>query len=131
VHEPRLTAAPASTTGSATTGRASSAPTSSSEKAVRAATAASVSNPALASNSNCSPAPAAAPPGKMPDTALPARSAVTTENHWCVCKASRCRAKVDVKEASSATSATASQTQSSVTKRGQDASTRVRLGSSR
>jgi hypothetical protein len=90
-----------------------------------------VSNPAFESISNWSPAPAAAPPGKMPDTALPDNPAVTTENHSCVCRASRCKAKVHVKEATSAASATASQIWSSVSRRGQDASTRVRLGSTR
>ncbi len=128
---PGLAGAPASMAGRARIGSPSNAPTSSSEKAVSPPTAVSASNPAVASISNWTAAPAAPPPGTVPETALPVNPAVTTANQPRAPRASRCKAKVQVKEASSAATAAADQAGSSVDKRGQEASTSVRPGSTR
>jgi hypothetical protein len=72
------------------------------ENAVRPPTAVSVSNPAVVGMRNWTAAPAASPPGKPLVTALPASPAVTTGNQSFVRSASRCKAKLQVNEASSA-----------------------------
>ena len=106
-------------TGSANRGSASSPPTPSSENAVSPPTAVSVSNPAAVSMLNWTAAPAASPPGRLSVTALPDSPAVTTANQPRVRRASRCKAKLQVNEASSATSASANQAGFSVDRRGQ------------
>ncbi len=112
-------------------GSASSPPTPSSEKAVRAPTAVSVSNPAVVSMLNWTAAPPASPPGRESVTALPASPAVTTANQPLVRSASRCTAKLQVKEASSAASAAVNQIGLSAERRGQEPSTAMRPGSTR
>lgn len=87
-----------------------------------------VSTPAVESIRSCTAAPAASPPGKMRLMALPARPAVTTANQHRVPSASRWRAKAQVKEATSAPTATANQIGFSVDSRGQEARTLVMLG---
>jgi hypothetical protein len=104
--EPGLTAAPPRMVGSANSGKASRPPAPGSENVVRPPTAVSVSNPAVVSMRNWTAAPAASPPGRVLVTALPASPAVTTGNQSFVGSASRCKAKLQVNEASSAASAT-------------------------
>ena len=100
-------------------------------KAVRAPTAVSVSNPAVVSMLNWRAAPAASPPGRLLVTALPASPAVTTANQPRVRSASRWKAKLQVKEASSAATATLNQTGLSVDRRGHEPSTAASLGKTR
>ena len=64
-------------------------------------------------------------------TALPVSPAVTTGYQSFVRSASRCKAKLQVNEASSAASATVNQAGSSVDSRGQAPSTAMRLGRTR
>ena len=117
--EPRLTGTSASLAASAKRGSASRPPTSSSENAVRPPTSVSVSNPAVVSILNWTAAPAALPPGRLLVTALPARPAVTTRNQPLVRSASRCKAKLQVKDTSSAARQTVNQTGFSVDRGGQ------------
>ena len=117
--------------GSANSGSASRPPTPSSENVVRPPTAVSVSNPAVVSMLNWTAAPAASPPGRLLVTALPVSPAVTTANQPRVRSASRCKAKLQVNEASSAASATVNQTGFSVDRRGQAPSTLMSAGSTR
>jgi hypothetical protein len=112
-------------------GSASRPPTSSSENVVRPPTAVSVSNPAVVSMLNWTAAPAASPPGRVLVTALPASPAVATGNQFFVRSASRCRAKLQVNEASSAARQTVNQAGFSVDSRGQAASTAMSLGGTR
>ncbi len=128
---PGLAGAPASMAGRARIGRASRPLTPSRENAVRPPTAVSVSNPAVVSMPNCMAAPAASPPGRLSVTAFPASPAVTTANQPFVRSASRCRAKLQVNEASSAATATLNQTGLSVESRGQEPSTAASLGNTR
>jgi hypothetical protein len=128
---PGLIGAPASMAGSAKMGSASSPPTPSREKAVRPPTAVSVSNPAVVSMLNWTAAPAASPPGRLSVTALPASPAVTIANQPLVRSASRCRAKLQVKDASSAASATLNQIGLRVDRRGHEPSTAASFGSTR
>lgn len=128
---PRLTGTPARMAGSAKMGSASRPPTSSSENAVRPPTAVSVSNPAVVSIRNWTAAPAALPPGRLLVTALPESPAVTTGNQSLVRSASRCKAKLQVKDTSSAARQTVNQTGFSVDSRGQAPSTAMSLGSTR
>jgi len=128
---PRLTGTPARMAGSAKMGSASRPPTSSSENAVRPPTAVSVSNPAVVSIWNWTAAPAALPPGRLLVTALPVSPAVITGNQLRVRSASRCNAKLQVKEISSAARATVNQIGFSVDRRGQAPSTAMSLGRAR
>jgi hypothetical protein len=128
---PRLTGAPAKMVGRAKSGSASRPPTPSSENAVSPPTAVSVSNPAAVSMLNWTAAPAASPPGRLSVTALPASPAVTTANQPRVRSASRCRAKLQMKEISSEANASANQIGFSADRRGQAPSTAMRLGSAR
>ena len=128
---PGLVGAPPTMAGSANSGSPSSPPTPSSENVVSPPTAVSVSKPAVVSMRNWTVAPAASPPGRLSVTALPASPAVTTANQPRVRSASRCKAKLQVKEASSAASATVNQIGFSVDSRGQSPSTATSLGSTR
>ena len=128
---PRLTGTPASMAGSAKMGSASRPPTPSSENAVRPPTAVSVSNPAVVSIWNWTAAPAALPPGRLLLTALPVSPAVITGNHPLVRSASRCRAKLQANESSSAARQAVNQAGFSVDSRGQAPSTAMSLGSTR
>ena len=112
-------------------GSASRPPTPSSEKAVRPPTAVSVSNPAVVSMLNWTAAPAASPPGRLSVTALPASPAVTTANQPLARNASRWRAKLQAKEASSAATAAANQIGLSVDSRGHDPITATSFGNTR
>ena len=98
---------------------------------VRPPTAVSVSNPAVVSMLNWTAAPAASPPGRVFVTALPASPAVATGNQFFVRSASRCRAKLQVNEASSAARQTVNHAGFSVDSRGQAASTAMSLGRTR
>ena len=69
--------------------------------------------------------------GQAPVTALPASPAVTTANQPLVRSASRCKAKLQVNETSSAAIATVNQTGFSVDSRGQAPSTAMSEGSTR
>ena len=80
---------------------------------------------------NWTAAPAASPPGRLSVIALPASPALTTANQPRVRSASRCMAKLQVNDASSAASATVNQTGFSVDSRGQAPSTAMSLGSTR
>ena len=93
--------------------------------------AVSVSNPAVVSIWNWTAAPAALPPGRLLVTALPASPAVTTGNQAFVRSASRCKAKLQVNEASSAARQAVNQAGFSVDSRGQAPSTAMSLGSTR
>ncbi len=117
--------------GSANSGSASRPPTPSSENAVSPPTAVSVSNPAVVSMRNWTAAPAASPPGGPSVTALPVSPAVTRANQPRVRRASRCKAKLQLNETSSAAIATVNQAGLSVDSRGQAPSTAMRLGSTR
>ena len=64
-------------------------------------------------------------------TALPASPAVTTANQPRVRSASRCKAKLQVKDTSSAARQTVNQAGLSVDSRGQAPSTAMSLGSTR
>ena len=64
-------------------------------------------------------------------TALPASPAVTTGNQPLVRSASRCKAKLQVNEISSAARQTVNHAGSSVDSRGQAPSTAMSLGSTR
>ena len=89
------------------------------------------SNPAVVSILNWTAAPATLPPGRLPVTVLPISPAVTTENQSLVRSASRCKAKVQVNENSSAARQTVNQAGFSVDSRGQAPSTAMSLGSTR
>jgi hypothetical protein len=91
----------------------------------------SVSNPAVESMLNCRAAPAASPPGRLSVTALPASPAVTTANQPLLRRASRCNAKLQAKETTSAAAAAVNQTGLRVDRRGQEASTAVSFGRTR
>jgi hypothetical protein len=80
---------------------------------------------------NWAAAPVAAPPGSVSVTALPASPAVTIANQPLARRASRCRPKLQVNEPASAATATANQAGFSPDRRGQEASTSVRLGRTR
>lgn len=90
-----------------------------------------MSNPAVVSIWNWTAAPAALPPGRLLVTALPVSPAVTTLNHSLVRSASRCKAKLQVNEASSAARQAVNQAGFSVDSRGQAPSTAMSLGSTR
>jgi hypothetical protein len=90
-----------------------------------------VSKPAVVSMPNWTAAPAASPPGRLLVTAFPARPAVTTGNQALVRSASRCRAKLQVNDSSSAASATANHAGFSVDSRGHAPSTAMSFGSTR
>ena len=128
---PWLTRTPPRMAGSVKTGSASRPPIPISENVVRAPTAVPVSNPAVVSMANWTAAPAASPPGRLSVTAFPARPAVTTANQPLVRRASRCRAKLQVNEISSAASMTVNHTGLSVDSRGHAPSTAMSFGNRR
>ena len=128
---PLLTGAPNTMAGRAKIGSARRPPMPNSEKAVSPPTAVSGSMPAVASMRYWTAAPAASPAGRMLVMALPDSWAVITANQPRVLRASRWRPKVQVKWATSATTAAANQTGSSVESRGHAANTSVMLGSTR
>ena len=94
VPRPLAMGVPAMMAGRTKTGRASSPPMPSNEKAVSPATAVAGSFPASASIRNWVAAPKAAPPGTIRLMALPDSCDVVTENHALVRSAIRCSAMV-------------------------------------
>ena len=90
-----------------------------------------MSNPAVVSIWNWTAAPAALPPGRLLVTALPASPAVTTANQPRVRSASRCRAKLQMNDTSSAARQTVNQAGFSVDSRGHAPSTAMSLGRAR
>ena len=84
------------------TGRPSSVAVEMRETAVTLVAARVVATPACRSMSNCMAPPAAAPPGTMRLTALPASCAVATGNHGLASSARRSRPQMHMKLSASA-----------------------------